>query len=75
MIEKHLTHPDSPIMVVVWEESRPLALVSRKLPQCPKEKEERKDTHLNAQFQRIARRDKKKKPSSVISTKAQRKTI
>ena len=37
MIEKHLTHPDSPIMVVVWEESRPLALVSRKLPQCPKE--------------------------------------
>ena len=37
MIEKHLTHPDSPIMVVVWEESRPLALVSRKLPQCQKE--------------------------------------
>ena len=37
MIEKHLTHPDSPIMVVVWEKSRPVALVSRKLPQCPKE--------------------------------------
>ena len=37
MIEKHLTHPDSPIMVVVWEKSRLVALVSRKLPQCPKE--------------------------------------
>ena len=26
-------------------------------------------THLNAEFQRIARRDKNKKPSSVISAK------
>ena len=32
-------------------------------------------THLNVEFQRIARRDKKKKPSSVISAKKQRKTI
>ena len=37
MIEKYLARPDSPIMVVDWEESRPGALVSRELPQCPKE--------------------------------------
>ena len=38
MIEKYLACPDSPITVVDHEESRPRALVSRKLPQCPKEK-------------------------------------
>ena len=32
-------------------------------------------THLNAEFQRIAKRDLKKKPSSVINAKKQRKTI
>ena len=37
-----------------------------------KEKKERY-THLNAEFQRIARRDKK--PSSVINAKKQRQTI
>ena len=37
-----------------------------------KEEEERY-THLNAEFQRIARRDKK--PSSAIIAKEQRKTI
>ena len=37
MIEKYLACPDSPITVVDQEESRPGALVSRKLPQCPKE--------------------------------------
>ena len=31
--------------------------------------------HLNTEFQRLARRDKKKKPSSVISAKKKRKTI
>ena len=36
--------------------------------------EKEKYTHLNAEFQRIARRDKKK-PSSVINAKKQRKTI
>ena len=37
--------------------------------------EKERYTHLNAEFQRIARRDKKKKPSSMISEKKQRKTI
>ena len=36
--------------------------------------EKERYTHLNAEFQRIARRDKKK-PSSVINAKKQRKTI
>ena len=36
--------------------------------------EKEKYTHLNAEFQRIARRDEKK-PSSVISAKKWRKTI
>ena len=31
--------------------------------------EKERYTHLNAEFQRIARRDKNKKPSSVISAK------
>ena len=31
--------------------------------------EKERYTHLNAEFQRIARRDLKKKPSSVISAK------
>ena len=31
--------------------------------------ENERHTHLNAEFQRIARRDKKKKPSSIISAK------
>ena len=31
--------------------------------------EKKRYTHLNAEFQRIARRDKKTKPSSVISAK------
>ena len=35
--------------------------------------EKEKYTHLNAEFQRIARRDKK--PSSMISAKKWRKTI
>ena len=41
------------------------------------EKQRRKNiyTHLNAQFQRIARKDKKKKSSSVISAQKSRKTI
>ena len=34
--------------------------------------EKKRYTHLNAEFQRIARRDKK--PSSVINAKKQRKT-
>ena len=38
--------------------------------------EKERSTHLNAEFQRIARRDKKKnKPSSVINAKKQRETI
>ena len=37
-------------------------------------KEERKDIPINAEFQRIARRDKKK-PSSMINAKKERKTI
>ena len=36
--------------------------------------EKERYTHLNAEFQRIAKRDKKK-PSSVINAKKQRKTI
>ena len=35
--------------------------------------EKERYTHLNAEFQRIARRDKK--PSSVITAKKERKTI
>ena len=35
--------------------------------------EKERYTHLNAEFQRIARRDKK--PSSAINAKASRKTI
>ena len=31
--------------------------------------EKEKYTHLNAEFQRIARRDEKKKPSSAINAK------
>ena len=38
--------------------------------------EKERYTHVNAKFQRTARRDfKKKKPSSVINGKKQRKTI
>ena len=36
--------------------------------------EKERYTHLNAGFQRIARRDLKKKPSSAINAKKQRKT-
>ena len=43
----------------------------RREPKCKGDKE--KYTHLNAEFQRIARRDKK--PSSVINAKKPRKTI
>ena len=35
--------------------------------------EKKRYTHLNAEFQRIARKDKK--PTSVINAKMQRKTI
>ena len=37
MIEIYLAGPDSPTTVVDQEESRPGALMSRKLPWCPKE--------------------------------------
>ena len=46
--------------------------VKRKEAKSKGEKE--RYTHLNAEFQRRARRDKKKKPSSVISAKKLRKT-
>ena len=36
--------------------------------------EKERYSHLNSEFQRIARRDKKKKPSSAINAKTQRKT-
>ena len=45
--------------------------VKRREAKCKGEKE--RYTHLNAEFQRIARRDKK--PSSVITAKKERKTI
>ena len=47
MIEKYLACPDSPITVVDHDESRPGALVSRKLPQCPKEKIDWPSTVIN----------------------------
>ena len=47
MIEKYLACPDSPITVVDHDESRPGALVSRKLPQCPKEKIDWPSTFIN----------------------------
>ena len=54
------------------EEALQIAM-KRREPKGKGEKE--RYTHLNADFQRIARRDKKKKSSSVINAKKQRKTI
>ena len=50
----------------LYEEALQIAVKRRKVKS--KGKKERY-THLNAEFQRIARRDLKKKPSSVISAK------
>ena len=47
MIEKYLACPDSPITAVDREESRPGALLSRKWPQCPKEKTDWPSTAIN----------------------------
>ena len=59
--------------------------IAEKRREVKGEEEKERYTHLNAEFQRIARRDKKaflkkkkrkeRKPSSVIKAKKQRKTI
>ena len=48
--------------------------IPKKTKEAKGKGEKERYIHLNAEFQRIARRDKKK-PSSVISAKKQRKTI
>ena len=48
-------------------------LIAEKRREVRGKGEKERYTHLNAEFQRIARRDRK--PSSVISAKKQRKTI
>ena len=48
------------------EEALPIAVKRREVKT---KGEQERYTHLNAEFQRIARRDKKKKPSSVINAK------
>ena len=47
--------------------------IAEKRREAKSKGEKERSTHLNAEFQRIARRDNK--PSSVISAKKQRKTI
>ena len=47
--------------------------IAGKRREAKSKREKERYTHLNAEFQRIARRDKK--PSSAINAKASRKTI
>ena len=56
-----------------WLSEETLQIAMKRREVKSKGKKERYN-HLNAEFQRIARRDKKK-PSSVINAKKQRKTI
>ena len=55
-----------------WLSEEALQIAVKRKVKSKGEKE--RYTHLNAEFQRIARREKKK-PSSVISAKKQRKTV
>ena len=55
-----------------WLSEEDLQIAKKRTEAKGKEEKERY-THLNAEFQRIARRDRK--PSSAISAKKQRKTI
>ena len=57
-----------------WLSGEPLQIAVKRREEKSKGEKERY-THLNAEFQRIARRDKKVINSSVISAKKQRKTI
>ena len=58
---------------VKWLSEEALQIDERREAKSKGEKE--RYIHLNAEFQRIARRDLKKKPFSVINAKKQRKRI
>ena len=62
--------------IVVWgsltnsyEKKRSKKKKKKKIREAKGKGEKERYTHLNADFQRIARRDKKKKSSSVINAK------
>ena len=69
--DRNQDHPQEKCKKAKWLSEEALQIAVKR--EVKSKEEEERYTHLNAEFQRIARRDKK--PSSAIIAKEQRKTI